>query len=152
MADGGPPVPQPPTVPQAPPVVHAAPPTQPAIPPAQPGQVPQLHWSHVKPELAEKLDKDAEVHLLGTNDWMDTHAFQEGAKVQRFCLTLVGEARLWYESLRSIAVDWNGLDAQFRQQYLRIDNMREKLFHVWRTFHFDKNSENMDSYILHIRW
>ena len=29
---------------------------------------------------------------------MDTDQFQESVKVQRFCLTLVGEARLWYES------------------------------------------------------
>ena len=42
------------------------------------------------------------------NNWMDNHAFQEGAKVQRFCLKLVEEARLWYESLKPIALDWNG--------------------------------------------
>ena len=34
------------------------------------------------------------------NDWLDTHAYPEGVQVQWFCLTLVGEARLWYESLR----------------------------------------------------
>ena len=39
------------------------------------------------------------------NNWMDTHAFPEGVKVQHFYLTLVGEARLWYESLRPINVD-----------------------------------------------
>ena len=37
---------------------------------------------------------------------MDTHTFPEGVKVQHFCLTLVGEGRLWYESLRPINVDW----------------------------------------------
>ena len=26
-----------------------------------------------------------------TNDWMDTHVFEEGVKVQCFCLTLIGE-------------------------------------------------------------
>ena len=41
-----------------------------------------------------KPDEDTVAHLLRTNDWMDTHAFAEGFKVQRFCLTLVGEARL----------------------------------------------------------
>ena len=40
---------------------------------------------------------------------MDTHAFPEGVKVQRICLSLVGEARLWYESLSPINLDWNGL-------------------------------------------
>ena len=39
------------------------------------------------------------------NDWMDTQQFQEGVKVQHFCLILVGEARLWYESLRPINID-----------------------------------------------
>ena len=82
---------------------------------------------------------------------MDTHAFQEGGKVQRFCLTLVGETRSWYESLRPIAVDWNGLQAQFRQQYSRISNTRELLFHAWRSFHFDENSETIESYITYIR-
>ena len=43
------------------------------------------------------------------NDWMGTHQFQEDVNVQRFCLTLVGEARLWYESLRPINKDWQGL-------------------------------------------
>ena len=56
---------------------------------------------------------------------MHTHAFPEGAKIQRFCLTLVGKARLWYESLRPIALDWNGLQNQFRQQYSKIGNTRE---------------------------
>ena len=59
---------------------------------------------------------------------MDTHAFPEGVKVQRFCVSLVGEARLWYESLRPIALDWNGSQAEFRQQYLKIVNTREQLF------------------------
>ena len=53
----------------------------------------QLNWSHFKPEFAGKPDEDVEAHLLRTNDWMDTCAFTEGVKVQRLCLTLVGEAR-----------------------------------------------------------
>ena len=56
---------------------------------------------------------------------MDTHQFQEGVKVQRLCLTLVGEARLWYESLRPIYIDWQGLQNQFRQQYSKIGNTGE---------------------------
>ena len=49
------------------------------------------------------------------NDWMDTHTFQEGVKVQCFSLTSVGEARLWYESLRPININWIRLQNQFRQ-------------------------------------
>ena len=79
----------------------------------------QLNWSHFKPEFAGKPDEDVEAHLLRANDWLDTHAFPEVVKIQGFCLTLVGEARLWYESLRPIVLDWNGLQNQFRQNILR---------------------------------
>ena len=72
--------------------------------PLAPGspQRPHLNWSHFKPEFAGKPEEDEEAHLLRTNDWMDTHDFLDDIKVQRFCLTLEGEARLWYESLRPI--------------------------------------------------
>ena len=82
---------------------------------------------------------------------MDTHQFQEGVKVQRFCLTLVGEARLKYEYLRPINVDWQGLGNQFRQQYSKINNTREQLFHAWQSFHFDENTETLDAYVMLIR-
>ena len=62
----------------------------------------QLNWSHFKPEFAGNPEEDAEAHLLRTNDWMDTHNFQDHVKVQIFYITSVGEARLWYESLRLI--------------------------------------------------
>ena len=67
-------------------------------------QASQLNWSHFKPELTGKPDEDAEADLLRPNDWMDTHVFSEGIKVQRFCLTVLGEARLWHESLMPIAL------------------------------------------------
>ena len=77
---------------------------------------------------------------------MDTHAFPEAVKIQQFCLILVGEARLWYESLRPIALDWNGLQNQFRQIYSKMGNTREHLFHAWRSSHFDENTETLDAY------
>ena len=40
-----------------------------------------------------------EVHLLRTNKWKTTHDFPDNQKLRRFCLTLSGEARLWYETL-----------------------------------------------------
>ena len=67
--------------------------------------------------------------FLEMDDRMDTHAFQECVKVQHFCLTLVGEARLWCESLRPINIDWIRLQNQLRQQYSKIGNIREQLFH-----------------------
>ena len=93
MADGRQPLPHlPPVAPPAPPVQLPAPPTQlivppaePVVPPVQPIQqapMPQLNWSYFKPEFAGKPDEDAEAHLLRTNDWMDTHAFPEGVRVQ----------------------------------------------------------------------
>ena len=88
MADGGPPtppVPQAPSAPQPPPIVPPLPPAQPiSIQPMQAAHVPQLNWSHFKPEIADKPDEDAEVHLLRMNDWMGTHAFQEGVKSPTF--------------------------------------------------------------------
>ena len=105
---------------------------------------PQLNWSHFKPKYAGKSIKDAEAHLLRMNDGMDTHEFPDKVKVQRFCLTLVGEAMLWYESLRLINADWVGLQNMFRQQYSKIGNTREQLFHMWRSFHFDENLETID--------
>ena len=73
---------------------------------------------------------------------MDKHDFLDNIKVQRFCLTLVGEARLWYESLRPINAEWGDLQNVFRQQYSKEGNTREQLFYTWRLFHFDENVEN----------
>ena len=113
--------------------------------------MPQLNWSHFKPKYSGNPDEDVEAHLLRMNDWMDTHKFLDQVKVQRICLTLVGEARLWYESLRPINVDWAGLQNIIRQQCSRIGNAREQLFHMWRSFHFDENTETKDAYINHTR-
>ena len=79
-----PPAPQAPHVSQAPQVLQ-----QPIL------HMPPSNWSHFKPKFSRKPDEDAEVHLLRTNNWMDTYRFQDNAKVQRFCLTLTGEVRLW---------------------------------------------------------
>ena len=107
MAEGGPPglapcreEQQPPPVPQQP----------------QPGQQVQMHmnWSHFKPEYSGKPEEDVEAHLLRTNDWMTTHDFLDGVKVQRFGLTLMGDARLWYASLEPIVMTWPELQNQFR--------------------------------------
>ena len=106
MAD--PPVP-PPADPKAPAPNQPAPenPADPAMhalnqsPLAAPQIIhqPALNWSHFKPEFSGRPEEDVEVHLC-TNDWMETHYFQEGVNVQRFCLPMVREARLWYESPR----------------------------------------------------
>ena len=45
------------------------------------------------------------------------HDLLDNVKVQRFGLTLIGEARLWYESLRPINAEWDSLQNMLRQQY-----------------------------------
>ena len=78
--------------------------------------MPPLNWLHFKAKLSGKPQEDAEAHILRTNDWKDTHRFQDNDKVEGFYLTLTGEGRLWYKSLRLINVDWLGLQNAFRQQ------------------------------------
>ena len=133
-------------------VPHA--PQQPAAlqAPQQPAQ-PMVHLnrSHFKAEFSGKPDEGAEAHLLHTNDWMNAHNFDEGVRVQRFCLTLFEETRLWYHSLEPINVNWQELQNLFRLQYSKIGNTREKLFHAWRSFSFDENMETVDAYVTCIR-
>ena len=50
-----------------------------------------------------------------------------------------------------INADWLELQNLFRQQYSKIGNTREQLFHVWRSFNFDENTETIDPYVTHIR-
>ena len=122
--------------------------------PAQPapaGMVPQIvyqNWIGKKPEFSGKPEEDAESHLLSTRDWMEVHNFPEGEKVRRFRVTLIGEARLWYESLAPLDNDWPALQNKFRWQYSKIGNTPEQLFHAWRTFKFDENTDSVDSYVL----
>ena len=75
-------------------------PVQPVGPPAsaaQPGQVPPVNWSNIKSEFAGNPDEEIKAHLLRANDWVDTHEFPEGIKVQKSDLNLVGDTSLWYE-------------------------------------------------------
>ena len=61
-----------------------------------------IHRSNFKPEFSGKPEEDVEAHLLYSNDWMNAHHFKEDMKVQRFCLTLLGEARLWFQSIEPL--------------------------------------------------
>ena len=114
------------------------------------GVVPQIvyqNWIGKKPEFSGKPEEDAESHLLSTRDWMEVHNFPEGEKVRHFRVTLIGEARLWYESLAPLDNDWPALQNKFRWQYSKIGNNPEQLFHAWRTFKFDENTDSVDSYV-----
>ena len=118
------------------------------------GQQQHLHinWSNSIPEFSGRPDEDAEVHLLHSNDWMNAHHFIDGVKVQRFCLTILGEARLWFQSLEPLNnITWPELQNLFRQRYSKVGNMREQLFHALRSFSCDENTETIDSYVTQIR-
>ena len=78
---------------------------------------------------------------------MTTHDFPNNQKVRKFCLTLLGEARLGYETLNAQQLDWAGLQDHFQQQYSKFGNTREQYFHAWRSFHYDENTDTIDSYI-----
>ena len=140
-------------MPAPPPPSPLAPPAPPAGPaPQQPGQqLVHLNWSNFETEFTGKPDEDAEAHLLRTNNWMNVHHFIDSGRVQRFCLTLSGEARLWYQSLEPINEDWQGLQHLFRQQYSKVGNTREQLFHAWKSLNFDEKAKTIDVYVTHIR-
>ena len=104
-------------------------------------QRPQLNWCHFKPKYAGKLEEDVEAHLLMTNNWMDTQNFHDHLKVQRFCLTLVGEARLRYESLRPINADWEEYNICLGSNTLTLVTLGNNYFTHGRSFHFDKTQK-----------
>ena len=112
----------------------------------------QLNWSYFKPEFSGKPEEDAEAHLLRTNDWMETHNIPNDQKVRRFCLTLMGEARLWYETLGAAQLDWEALQDLFRQQFSKFGSTQEQYFHAWRSFPFGESTNTIDSYIHKVKW
>ena len=111
-------------------------------------QVFYQNWIGKKSEFSGKPEENAESHLLSTRDWMEAHNFLNEVEVRCFCLTLMGEARLWYESLAPLDDDWPALKNKFRWQYSKLGNTPKQLFHAWRTFKFDKNTDTVDSYVL----
>ena len=82
---------------------------------------------------------------------MTTHDFSDDQKVRRFCLTHLGEARLWYETLGTQWLDWAGLQDCFQQQYSKFGNTKEQYFHAWRSFHFDEATDTTDGYIHRVK-
>ena len=111
-------------------------------------QIIYQNWIGKKPEFSGRPEEDAESHLLSTRDWMEAHNFSEGEKVRHFCMTLIGEARLWHELLAPLDNDWPALQNKSRWQYSKIDNTPKQLFHAWKTFKFDENTDSIDSYVL----
>ena len=111
-------------------------------------QIIYKNWIGKKPEFPGKPEEDTESHLLSTRDWMEAHNVPEGEKVRHFCIMQIGEARLWYESLAPLDDNWPALQNKFRWQYSKIGNTPKQLFHAWRTFKFDENTDTIDSNVL----
>ena len=83
---------------------------------------------------------------------MNAHHFHDDIKVQRFCLTLLGEARLWFHPLEPLEnTAWPQLQNLYRQRCSKLGNTCEQLFHAWRLFTFNENDETIDSYVIWIR-
>ena len=58
---------------------------------------------------------------------MNSHHFADGVKVQRVCLTLLGEARLWFQSLEPLGnMTWqelqNFLDRGIQNWVIHVNN------------------------------
>ena len=91
---------------------------EPAIPPVPPPAVPlasiAMKWSYFKPEFSGKTEEDPEAQILRTIDWIDAHSFSASQRVQRFPLTLAGEARLWYLPIPLFQGDLEELQEIFR--------------------------------------
>ena len=83
-------------------------------------QIIYQNWIGKKPEFSGKPEEDVESHLLSTGDWMEAHNFPEGEKIRHFCITLIGEARLWYESLAPLNNDWPALQNKFQVAVFQI--------------------------------
>ena len=111
-----------------------------------------INWSNFKTEFLGKPEEDAEAHHLCSNDWMNVHHFNDDVKVQKFCVMLLGEARLWFHSLEPLEdTTWPQLQHLFRQRYSKLGNTCEQLFHACRSFTFNENTETIDSYVIWIR-
>ena len=63
----------------------------------------------------------------------------------------MAEARLWYEALGAVQLDWAALQDYLWQQYSKFGNTREQYFHVWRSFQYDESTDTIDSYIHRVK-
>ena len=82
---------------------------------------------------------------------MDTHDFASDQRVRRFPIAIVGEDRLWYQSIHPFLGNWEALQERLRTQFSNTGNTKEQLFHVCRPFHFDINAVVTDVNVQGIR-
>ena len=59
---------------------------------------------------------------------------------------------MWFQSLEPLeGTAWPQLQNLFKQRYSKLGNTHEQLFHAWRSFNFNENTETIDSYVIQIR-
>ena len=84
---------------------------------------------HVRcPIFSVNLDEDAESHLLCSDDWIKSQGILEKEKCATFCLTLVGDAHLWYVTIHLVDNDWPILQKLFNLQFSKLGYTQEGLF------------------------
>ena len=63
-------------------------------------------------------------------------------------MTLIGEARLWMNHWLHLTMTGLPYKTSSGGKYSKIGNTPEQLFHAWRMFKFDENTDSIDSYVL----
>ena len=102
-----------------------------------------MNLSYFKLEYSGKPDEDPEAQILRTIDWMDTHNFTPNQRIQRFPLTLTGEARLWYQSIHPFQGNLEDLQERLSTQFSKIGNTRKQLPRTWKIFYLMKMQKQL---------
>ena len=64
----------------------------------------------------------------------------------------IGRSKIVVPFFRTFGRDsWAQLQNLFRQRHSKLGNTHEQLFHAWRSFTFDENTETIESYVIRIR-
>ena len=64
----------------------------------------------------------------------------------------IGRSKIMEPIFRTFGRDYIGTIAKlFRQRYAKLGNTCEQLFHTWRSFTFDENTETIDSYVIRMK-
>ena len=114
-------------------------------------QVVHLNWSNFKPAFFRKTwwrCRSTPAPLEWLDECTSLCTWYKSPEILSYP---IGEARLWYLSLEPINIDWPEIQILFRQWYSTIGNTWEQLFHTWRSFNFDENTETIDAYVTQIR-
>ena len=106
---------------------------------------------HVKsPILSAKDDKDAKSYNLHSNGWIHSQHIVRDAKFGRFCLTLGGDACLWYESIPLLEMIGVICKNIFTDKSLNLDKDKNN-FQREGSFLFYEATDMIDLYVLRLK-